>query len=94
MKYDDLWKELQAEFPDVDVAMAKKLCDGMVDVFDDNYTHGVLKRSEFFLGIAIAVVHTLVILNEDREKALGVLCELLYAVSKSISKHESKEKRL
>lgn len=74
MKYDDLWKELQAVCPDVDVARAKRVCDGMVDVFADNYTHGVLKCSEFFLGIAIAVVHTLVILNEDREKALGVCC--------------------
>lgn len=71
----------------------KKLCDGMVDVFADNYTYGVLKRSEFFLGIAIAVVHTLDILNEDREKALGVLCELLHAVSESIPKQESKENR-
>lgn len=47
MKYDDFWKELQAVCPDVDVARAKKLCDGMVDVFDDNYTHVVLKPREF-----------------------------------------------
>ena len=93
MKYDDFWKELQAVCPDVDVARAKKLCDGMVDVFADNYTHGVLKHSEFFLGIAIAVVHTLVILNEYREKALVFLCELLHAVSESIPKQESKENR-
>lgn len=86
MKYDDFWKELQAVCPDVDVASAKKLCDGMVDVFADNYTNGVLKRREFFLGIAIAVVHTLVLLDEDREKALGVLCEFLHAVSESIPK--------
>ena len=53
----------------------------------------VLKPREFLLGIAIAVVPTLDILNADREKALCVLCELLYEVSKSISKQESKEKR-
>ena len=40
MKYDDFWKELQAVCPDVDVARAKKLCDGMVDVFADNYMQG------------------------------------------------------
>ena len=50
MKYDDFWKELQAVCPDVDVARAKKLCDGMVDVFADNYTHGVLKSREFSPG--------------------------------------------
>lgn len=63
----------------------------MVDVFTDNYIQGGLKPREFLLGIAIAVVPTLDILNADREKALGVLCELLHAVSKSLSKQESKE---
>lgn len=72
--------------------MAKRLCDGMLDVFSDNYMQVVLKPREFLLGIAIAVVPTLDILNADREKAMCVLCELLYAVSKSISKQESKEK--
>lgn len=66
MKYEDFWNGLQAVCPDVDVARAKKLCDGMVNVFADNYMQGDLKRSEFFLVIAIAVVHTLVILDEDR----------------------------
>lgn len=42
MKYDDFWKGLQAVCPDVDVARAKKLCDGMVDVFSDNFTQGGL----------------------------------------------------
>lgn len=93
MKYDDFWKELQAVCPDVDVASAKKLCDGMVDVFADNYEYGVMKPREFLLSIAIAVVHTIDILNADREKALGVLCELLHAVSESIPKQESKENR-
>ena len=65
----------------------------MLDVFADNYIQGGLKPREFLLGIAIAVVPTLDILNADREKALCVLCELLYEVSKSISKQESKEKR-
>lgn len=63
----------------------------MVDVFADNYMQGDLKPREFLLGIAIAVVPTLDILNADREKALGALCELLHAVSKSLPKQESKE---
>lgn len=71
----------------------KKLCDGMVDVFADNYIQGGLKPREFLLGIAIAVVPTLDILNADREKALCVLCELLHTVSESIPKQGSKEKR-
>ena len=71
----------------------KKLCDGMVDVFADNYIQGGLKPREFLLGIAIAVVPTLDILNADREKALGALCELLHTVSESIPKQGSKEKR-
>ena len=58
----------------------------MVDVFADNYIQGGLKPREFLLGIAIAVVPTLDILNADREKALGVLCELLHTVSESIPK--------
>lgn len=91
MKYDDFWKGLQAVCPDVDAARAKKLCDGMVDVFADNYIQGGLKPREFLLGIAIAVVPTLDILNADREKALGVLCELLHMVSKSMLKQGSKE---
>ena len=41
--------------------------------------------------MAIAVVPTLDILNTDRKKALGVLCELLYVVSESLPKQESKE---
>lgn len=93
MKYDDFWNELQAVCPDVDVARAERVCDGMVDVFAENYMRGGMKRSEFFLGIAIAVIHTLDIINEDREKALGVLCELLHAVSESIPKQEGKENR-
>lgn len=91
MKHDDFWKGLQAVCPDVDAAMAKKLCDGMVNVFAENYMQGGLKPREFLLGIAIAVVPTLDILNADREKALGVLCELLNIVSESIPKQESKE---
>ena len=91
MKYDDFWKGLQAVCPDVDAARAKKLCDGMVDVFADNYIQGGLKPREFLLGIAIAVVPTLDILNADREKALGVLYDLLQAVSKSLPKQDSKE---
>lgn len=91
MKYDDFWKGLQAVCPDVDAARAKKLCDGMVDVFADSYIQGGLKPREFLLGIAIAVVPTLDILNADREKALGVLCELLHMVSESIPKQGSKE---
>ncbi len=63
----------------------------MVDVFADNYMQGGLKPREFLLGIAIAVVPTLDILNADREKALGVLYELLQAVSKSLPKQDSKE---
>lgn len=86
MKYDDFWKGLQAVCPDVDAARAKKLCDGMVDVFADNYMQGGLKPRELLLAVAIAVVPTLDILNADREKALGVLFELLHAVSKSIQK--------
>lgn len=62
-----------------------------MDVFADNYIQGGLKPREFLLGIAIAVVPTLDILNADREKALGALCELLHMVSKSIPKQESKE---
>lgn len=93
MKYEDFWKGLQAVCPDVDVARAKKLCDGMVDVFADNYIQGGLKPREFLLGIAIAVVPTLDILNADREKALGALCELLHMVSESIPKQGSKEKK-
>lgn len=93
MKYDDFWKGLQAVCPDVDAARAKKLCDGMVDVFADNFMQGGLKPREFLLGIAIAVVPTLDILNADREKALGVLCELLHMVSESIPRQGSKEKR-
>lgn len=93
MKYEDFWKGLQAVCPDVDAARAKKLCDGMVDVFADNYIQGGLKPRECLLGIAIAVVPTLDILNADREKALGVLCELLHMVSESIPKQGSKEKR-
>lgn len=91
MKYDDFWKGLQAVCPDVDAARAKKLCDGMVDVFAENYMQGGLKPRECLLGIAIAVVPMLDILNADSEKALGVLCELLHAVSKSLPKQESKE---
>lgn len=91
MKYDDFWKGLQAVCPDVDASRSKKLCDGMVDVFADNYIQGGLKPREFLLGIAIAVVPTLDILNADREKALGALCELLHMVSESIPKQESKE---
>lgn len=91
MKYDDYWKRLQAELPDVDVDKVKKLCDGMVDVFADKYANGSLKPREFLLSIAIVVVPTLDILNADREKALGVLCELLHAVSESFPKQESKE---
>lgn len=53
--------------------MAKRMCDGMLDVFSDNYMQVVLKPREFLLGIAIAVVPTLDILNADREKALCVL---------------------
>ena len=53
--------------------MAKRLCDGMLDVFSDNYMQVVLNPREFLLGIAIAVVPTLDILNADREKALCVL---------------------
>lgn len=90
MKYDDFWKGLQAVFPDVDVDNVKKLCYGMVDVFADNYMKGVLKPREFLLGISIAVVPTLDIINADREKALGVLCELLHAVSESVPKQETK----
>lgn len=93
MKYEDFLKGLQAVCPDVDAARAKKLCDGMVDFFADNYIQGGLKPREFLLGIAIAVVPTLDILNADREKALGVLCELLHMVSESIPKQGSKEKR-
>lgn len=63
----------------------------MVDVFADNYIQGGLKPREFLLGIAISVVPTLDILNSDREKALGVLCELLHVVSESMPKQESKE---
>lgn len=91
MKYDDFWKGLQAVFPDVDAARAKKLCDGIVDVFTDNYMHGGLTSREFLLAVAIAVVPTLDILNTDREKALGALYELLQAVSKSLPKQDSKE---
>lgn len=91
MKYDDFWKGLQAVCPDVDAARAKKLCDGMVDVFAYNYMQGGLTSREFLLAVAIAVVPTLDILNTDREKALGALCELLHAVSKSLPKQESKE---
>lgn len=69
----------------------RKLCDGMVDVFADNYIQGGLKPREFLLGIAIAVVPTLDILNADREKALGVLYDLLQSVSKSLPKQDSKE---
>ena len=65
----------------------------MLDVFSDNYMQVVLKPREFLLGIAIAVVPTLDILNADREKALGVLYELLHTVSESIPKQGSKEKR-
>lgn len=93
MKYEDFWKGLQAVCPDVDAAMAKKLSDGMVNVFADNFMQGGLKPIEFLLGIAIAVVPTLDILNADREKALGVLCEILHAVSESLPKQESKENR-
>ena len=42
----------------------------MLDVFSDNYMQVVLKPREFLLGIAIAVVPTLDILNADREKDL------------------------
>lgn len=59
--------------------------------FADNYIQGGLKPREFLLGIAIAVVPTLDILNADREKALGVLYDLLQAVSKSLPKQDSKE---
>lgn len=65
----------------------------MLDVFSDNYMQVVLKPREFLMGIAIAVVPTLDILNADREKALCVLCELLHTVSESIAKQGSKEKR-
>lgn len=63
----------------------------MADVFADNYMHGSLKPKECLLGIAIAVVPMLDILNADREKALGVLCELFSVVSESLPKQESKE---
>lgn len=59
--------------------------------FADNYMQGDLKPREFLLGIAISVVPTLDILNADREKALGVLCELLYVVNESLIKQGSKE---
>lgn len=91
MKYDDFWKGLQAVCPNVDAARAKKLCDGMVDVFADNFTQGGLTSREFLLAVAIAVVPTLNIVNTDREKALGALCEILHIVSESIPKQESKE---
>ena len=48
MTYDDFWKGLQAICPDVDAARAKKLCDGMVDVFAENYMQGGLKPRELF----------------------------------------------
>ncbi len=91
MKHEDFWKGLQAVFPDVDAARAKKLCYGMVNVFADNYRQGGLKPRELSLAVAIAVVPMLDILNADREKAMGVLCALLYAVSKSLPKQESEE---
>lgn len=91
MKYDDFWKGLQVVCPDVDVARAKKLCDGMVDVFVENYRQGGLKPRELSLAVAIAVLPMLDILNADREKALGVLCELLHMVSKAMLKQGSKE---
>ena len=91
MNYEDFWKGLQTICPDVDASRSKKLCDGMVDVFADHFMQGGLKPREFLLGIAIAVVPTLDILNADREKALGALCELLHMVSESIPKQESKE---
>lgn len=93
MKYDDFWKGLQAVCPDVDVARVKNCAMAWWMFFDDNYIQGGLKPREFLLGIAIAVVPTLDILNADREKALGVLCELLHTVSESIPKQGSKEKR-
>lgn len=93
MKHEYFWKGLQAVCPDVDAARAKKLCDGMVDVFADNFMQGGLKPQEFLLAVSIAVVPTLDILSADREKALGVLCELLHAVGESLPKQESKENR-
>ena len=47
MKYENFWKGLQAVCPDVDAARVKKLCDGMVDVFADNFTQGGLTFREF-----------------------------------------------
>lgn len=92
MKYDDFWKGLQAVCPDVDAARAKKLCDGMVDVFADNFTQGGLTSREFLLAVAIAVVPTLDIVNTDREKALGALCEILHAVSDSLPQSQDQYK--
>ena len=93
MKYEDFWKGLQAVCPDVDAARAKKLCDGMVDVFADHFMQGGLKPQEFLLAVSIAVVPTLDILSADREKSLSALCEILHAVSESLPKQESKENR-
>lgn len=92
MNYEDFWKGLQTVCPDVDAARAKKLCDGMVDVFADNFTQGGLTSREFLLAVAIAVVPTLDIVNTDREKALGALCEILHAVSDSLPQSQDKHK--
>lgn len=78
--------------PDVDAAKAKKLCDGMVDVFADHFMQGGLKPQEFLLAVSIAVVPTLDILSADREKSLSALCELLHAVSESLPKSQDKKK--
>ena len=91
MKHDDFWKGLQAVCPDVDASRSKKLCDGMVNVFADHFMQGGLKPQEFLLAVSIAVVPTLDILNADREKALGALCEILYAVSEYLPKSQDKE---
>ena len=64
----------------------------MVDVFADHFVQGGLKPQEFLLAVSIAVVPTLDILNADREKSLGMLCELLHAVSESLPKSQDKKK--
>lgn len=92
MNYEDFWKGLQTVCPNVDVFRSKKLCDGMVNVFADHFMQGGLKPQEFLLAVAIAVVPTLDILNADREKNLGVLCEILHAVSDSLPQSQDQHK--
>ncbi len=92
MNYEDFWKGLQTICPDVDASRSKKLCDGMVNVFADHFMQGGLTPQEFLLAVSIAVVPTLDILNADREKSLGMLCELLHAVSESLPKSQDKKK--